>query len=176
MVVAYVALLILVGGQRLAELFISRRNARAVIARGGREFGRGHLWALVVLHALFLPACAAEVILLTRPFHPALGAIMLGLLLAGQVLRYWTIVTLGRHWNVRILVEPGAPLVNRGPYRYIRHPNYVAVAVEGIALPLIHTAWITAVGFTVVNAWLLLRIRIPAEERALSSATAESSG
>lgn len=172
MVAAYVTLLVLVGGQRLVELAISRRNAREVMARGGREFGRRHMVALVVLHALFLPACAIEVLALSRPFVPGVGAAMLAVLLAAQVLRYWAIHALGRHWNVRILVEPGAPLVKRGPYRYIRHPNYVAVALEGIALPLIHTAWITAVAFTVVNAWLLLRVRIPAEERALAECIA----
>jgi len=168
MVGAYVGLLALVGVERLVELVISRRNAREAVARGGQEFGRGHFPAVALLHALFLPACALEVILLGRPFLPWLGATMFVAALAAQALRYWAVTSLGHRWNVRIIVEPGVPLVTRGPYRYIRHPNYVAVALEGVALPLIHTAWITAIVFTVVNAWLLLRVRIPAEVQALA--------
>jgi len=91
--------------------------------------------------------------------------------LATQALRWWCISTLGRRWNTRIVVIPGMPLVDRGPYRWLRHPNYVAVVVEGIALPMVHTAWITAVTFTLLNA-VLLRVRIRAEEDALSSASA----
>ena len=174
MVGAYVGLLVLVGVERLAELVISRRNAREAIARGGREFGRAHFPALAIMHALFLPACALEVILLDRPFTPWLGASMLVVALAAQALRYWAVSTLGHRWNVRIIVEPGVPLVTGGPYRLVRHPNYVAVALEGVALPLVHTAWITAIAFTLLNAWILLRVRIPAEEQALALCAAET--
>lgn len=174
MVGAYIGLILLVGVERLAELVISRRNAREAIARGGREIGRAHFPALAILHTLFLPACALEVILLDRPFVPWLGAIMLAAVLAAQALRYWAVTTLGHRWNVRIIVEPGVPLVTRGPYRLVRHPNYVAVALEGVALPLVHTAWITAIVFTLVNAWILLRVRIPAEERALALCASEA--
>jgi len=103
---------------------------------------------------------------------PWLGWPMLALVLASQGLRWWCIATLGERWNTRVIVVPGLPLVRRGPYRWLAHPNYVAVAVEGVALPLVHTAWVTAVAFTVLNAWLLLAFRIPAEERALRLADA----
>ena len=115
--------------------------------------------------------CVVEVWVLDRPFLPVLGWTMVALVLATQALRWWCIGTLGRRWNTLIVVVPGMPLVDRGPYRWLRHPNYVAVVVEGIALPMVHTAWITAVMFTVLNA-VLLRVRIRAEEDALAQATA----
>lgn len=120
-----------------------------------------------LLHAAFFAACAAEVILLRRPFLPALALPMLGLALMAQVLRWWAVLSLGPHWNVRVLVVPGAPAVVRGPYRFLRHPNYLAVVIEGFAVPLVHAAWLTAVGFSVANA-LLLAVRIRCEERALA--------
>jgi methyltransferase len=110
------------------------------------------------------------VVLADRPFLPWLGWPMLALVLGSQALRWWCIATLGPRWNTRVIVVPGLPLVSRGPYRWLRHPNYVAVVVEGLALPLVHTAWVTALAFTAVNAVLLLRFRIPAEERALRAA------
>jgi methyltransferase len=92
---------------------------------------------------------------------------MLGLALAAQALRWWAVTSLGPAWNVRVIVVPGAPLVTRGPYRYLRHPNYLAVALEGIAVPLIHTAWLTALSFSIANA-ALLAVRIRSEEQALA--------
>jgi methyltransferase len=89
-----------------------------------------------------------------------------------QALRWWCITVLGPRWNTRVIVVPGLPLVERGPYRWLRHPNYVAVVLEGVALPLVHSAWITAVAFTVVNAGLL-RVRISSENAALAQALAE---
>ena len=112
-----------------------------------------------------------EVWLLGRVFHPALGWTALALAVASQALRWWCITSLGRHWSTRVLVVPGDELVTRGPYRFLRHPNYVAVVVEGVALPLVHTAWITATAFTVLNA-VLLRTRIRVEDRALAGAAA----
>jgi methyltransferase len=96
---------------------------------------------------------------------------MLVLVLASQALRWWCIGTLGRQWNTRVLVIPGMARIDRGPYRLLPHPNYVAVVVEGAALPLVHTAWITALVFTALNAWLL-SVRIRVEARALNSLTA----
>lgn len=168
----YVALVLAVGLERLAELVVSARNARWSFARGGVESGRGHFPPMVALHAGLLAACVVEVAVAGRPFLPWLGVPALVLALAGQVLRWWCIRTLGPRWNTRVIVVPGLPLVASGPYRWLRHPNYVAVVLEGIALPLVHTAWVTAVAFTVLNAVLLLRFRIPAEERALSAAMA----
>ncbi len=166
----YTALLLLTGVERLVELVISRRNARWAFERGGRESGRGHFPAMVALHTSLLVGCFLEPLLADRPFLPWLGVPALVLALAAQGLRYWCIGSLGRRWNTRVIVVPGLPLVTRGPYRWLPHPNYVVVVLEGIALPLVWTGWITALVFTVLNAWLLLGFRIPAEERALREA------
>jgi methyltransferase len=129
---------------------------------------------MVTLHTGLLVGCLAEVWLLDRPFIPWLGWPMFVIALACQAGRIWIIRSLGPQWNTRIIVVPGMPLQRRGPYRWtwLRHPNYLLVAVEGIALPLIYTGWITAIAFTVLNAILLLGFRIPAEDRALKAATA----
>ena len=156
--------------ERLAELVVSARNARWSFARGGVESGLGHFPPMVALHTGLLLACVLEVHLTDRPFLPWLGWPALALVVASQVLRWWCIATLGPRWNTRVIVVPGLPLVRRGPYRWLSHPNYVAVVVEGLALPLVHTAWVTALAFTVLNAVLLLGYRIPAEERALAGA------
>lgn len=167
----YTALLLATGFERIAELVVSMRNARWSFARGGIEYGKAHFPPMVALHTALLLACFAEVWLGDRPFLPVLGWPMLVLVAASQALRWWCIGTLGTRWNTRVIVVPSLPLVARGPYRWrwLRHPNYVAVVLEGIALPLVHTAWVTAIAFTVLNAVLLLVFRIPAEERALDS-------
>lgn len=167
---AYLLLLGAVALERLAELVVSARHARWSFARGGTEHGRGHFPAMVTLHTALLVGCAAETVLADRPFLPALGWPALAATLGSQALRWWCIGTLGPRWNTRVIIVPGLPLVNAGPYRWLRHPNYVAVVVEGLALPLVHTAWVTALVFTVLNAVLLGRFRIPAEERALGLA------
>ncbi|RYV50211.1 isoprenylcysteine carboxyl methyltransferase family protein [Pengzhenrongella frigida] len=167
---AYGLLIVVVALERLAELVVSTRNARWAFARGGVEAGRGHFPPMVALHAALLVACVVEVYAADRPFLPSLGWVALAAALASQGLRWWCIATLGPQWNTRVIVVPGLPLVDRGPYRWLRHPNYVAVVIEGIALPLVHTAWLTALVFTVLNAVLLLRFRIPTEERALVGA------
>jgi methyltransferase len=167
MVIPYLAFLVLLAAERLVELRISRRHAAAALARGGVEVGQTHFRVMKLLHGAFLAACAAEVLLLDRPFLPALGWPMLGLALGAQALRYWAIASLGPHWNVRVIVVPGAPAVTSGPYRWLRHPNYVAVALEGLAVPLVHSAWWTALGFSLANA-ALLAVRIRCEERALA--------
>jgi len=159
----------LVALERLAELVVATRNARWAFDRGGAELGRRHYPPMVVLHTALLVACVVEVHAADRPFLPALGWTALGLAVACQALRWWCIATLGPQWNTRVIVVPGAPLVARGPYRWLSHPNYVAVVVEGIALPLIHTAWVTALVFTVLNAVLLAGFRIPTEVRALET-------
>ncbi|MGV8977774.1 MAG: isoprenylcysteine carboxyl methyltransferase family protein [Cellulomonas sp.] len=169
-VTLYLVLLGAVAVERLAELVVSARNARWSFARGGAEHGRGHFPAMVALHTALLVGCAAETVLTDRPFLPALGWPALVAALASQVLRWWCIATLGPRWNTRVIIVPGLPLVSSGPYRWLRHPNYVAVVLEGIALPLVHSAWVTAVVFTVLDALLLARFRIPAEERALGLA------
>lgn len=168
MVVAYEALLGAVVVERIAELVLSKRHAAAILARGGVEHGQRHYPAMVALHTAFLAGCALEPWLLARPFIPALGIPMLALALAAQGIRWWAITTLGVHWNTRVVVLPGAPRIGGGPYRFFPHPNYVAVVLEGVALPLVHTAWITALVFTALNA-ALLTVRIRTEDAALKS-------
>ncbi|MET9604328.1 isoprenylcysteine carboxyl methyltransferase family protein [Streptomyces sp. NPDC006512] len=166
---AYLILLALVAAERLAELVTARRNATWSRERGGREYGRGHYPAMVALHTALLVGCAVEPWAAHRPFLPALGWTALAVVLAAQGLRWWCVTTLGPRWNTRVIVVPELPLVASGPYRLLRHPNYVAVVVEGLALPLVHSAWLTAAGFTAANA-LLLRVRIRCEDTALSDA------
>ncbi|WP_214410896.1 isoprenylcysteine carboxyl methyltransferase family protein [Sphaerisporangium fuscum] len=168
----YMLLVLLVGAERLAELVVARRNARWSLARGGRVFGQGHYLWMVVLHTGLLAGCLLETWLAGRPFVPALGWPMLALVVAAQALRWWCITTLGPQWNTQVIVVPGLPLVRRGPYRlrWLRHPNYVAVAVEGAALPLVHGAWATAGAFTVLNAALMV-VRIRCENDALASSS-----
>lgn len=165
----YTALVLAVGAERLAELRISLRHARWAFARGGIERGQAHYPWMVVLHVGLLAGCLAEVWLLDRPFVALLGWPMLALALGSQALRWWCIATLGRRWNTRVIVVPGLPLVERGPYRFTSHPNYVAVVVEGVALPLVHSAWLTAVAFSAANAGLLA-VRIRCENAALREA------
>ncbi len=171
MVGAYYLLVAAVAVERLAELVVSRRNAKWAFARGGREYGRRHYPAMVAIHAGLLIGCVVEVWALHRPFLPWLGVPMLALTLGAQALRWWCIATLGRRWNTLVIVVPGEGLVRRGPYRWLRHPNYVAVVIEGLALPLVHTAWLTAICFTLANA-LVLTIRIRVENGALGYADA----
>ena len=162
----YTALIALVVVERLAELVVANRNRRIMLARGGLESGQGHYPLIVALHVGLLGGALAEVYLADRPFYPWLGYPMLAIVLAAQALRWWCIRTLGPQWNTRIIVVPGLPLVTSGPYRWLRHPNYVAVVAEGVALPLVHTAWLTATLFTALNLPLLWwRIRV--EDRAL---------
>jgi methyltransferase len=165
----YTALVLAVAGERVAELVVALRNTRWSTARGGSEAGRGHYPAMVALHTGLLAGCLAEGWLAGRPFLPFLGWTMLGVVVAAQALRWWCIRTLGRRWNTRVIVVPGLPLVDGGPYRWLRHPNYVAVVAEGLALPLVHGAWVTAAVFTVLNAALLV-VRIRCEEAALAAA------
>jgi methyltransferase len=164
----YIALVLLVGVERLVELVVSKRNIAWSLANGGREFGAGHYPAMVALHSGLLVGAVVEVVVADRPFLPWLGWPMMAILVAAQSLRWWCITTLGRRWNTKIVVIPSMPLVRSGPYRWFKHPNYVAVIAEGVALPLIHTAWVTAVVFTVLNA-CLLTVRIRAENNALAT-------
>ncbi|MDX6279531.1 MAG: methyltransferase [Kribbellaceae bacterium] len=165
----YVALVLVVGLERLAELIVSLRNAAWSFKQGGVESGKGHYPFMVVLHTGFLAGCLVEAIVADRPFIPALGWPMLVVVVAAQGLRWWCISVLGHQWNTRVIVVPGLSLVAAGPYKWLRHPNYVAVVAEGIALPLVHTAWVTAVVFLLLNI-PLLTVRIRAEEAALDSA------
>jgi methyltransferase len=164
--VLYTVLVALIAGERLAELVVSKRNARWSFDRGAVEYGRGHYPAMTAMHTALLASCVVEVWVGDRPFVPALGFTMLAVVLASQALRWWCVRTLGPRWNTRVIVITGLPLVAGGPYRWLRHPNYVAVVAEVTALPLVHTAWVTATVFTLANA-AMLAVRIRCENRAL---------
>ncbi|GAC1654474.1 MAG: isoprenylcysteine carboxyl methyltransferase family protein [Mycobacterium sp.] len=164
----YVLLIAAVAIERVAELVVSQRNLSWSRERGGVEFGARHYPAMVALHTGLLAGCVAEA--WYRPFLPALGWPMLAVVFAAQGLRWWCITTLGRQWNTRVVVIPDAARVTGGPYRFLSHPNYVAVVIEGIALPLVHTAWMTAAAFTVLNA-VVLHTRIGVENSALARLT-----
>jgi methyltransferase len=168
MVTAYTVLVVLVALERLAELVVSRRNLAWSRARGGVEYGAGHYPFMVVLHIGLLVGCLVEVQVADRQPLPVLASAMVVLVLASQALRWWCITTLGPRWNTRIVVVPGLAPVTSGPYRYLRHPNYVAVVVEGFALPLAGSAWVTALVFTALNA-MLLTVRIREEDAALAT-------
>ena len=163
----YFGLLFAVGIERIAEMVLAQRNLSWSRARGGIELGAGHYPVMVALHLALLVGCVLEVVVMRRPFIPALGWPMLALVAAAQGLRWWCITTLGRQWNTRVVVIPGAARIDRGPYRWLSHPNYVAVALEGLALPLVHTAWLTALTFTTLNA-ALLSTRVAVENSALA--------
>ncbi len=151
--------------QRIAELLLARRNEHWLRAQGAYEVGRGHYPFIVALHVAFLVSLTTEVVLGGKA-PAAWWWIPCLLFAAAQGLRYWSIATLGRRWSTRVLILPGAEPIRSGPYHYIRHPNYVAVAVELLCLPLVFQAYLTAVVFTLLNA-LMMSIRIPAESRAL---------
>lgn len=163
---AYLAILAALAAERMFHLALASRNARRAFAMGAVEHGRGHYPAMAAFHALFLLSAAAEAIVLKRPFPGVLGWMALGGALGAQALRYWSIATLGSRWNTRIIVFPGTAPISRGPYRFMRHPNYLAVIVEIACVPLIHGCWLTAVVFSIGNA-ALLRVRIRAEEAAM---------
>lgn len=154
--------------QRLLELRLAKRNMAWALSRGAREYGADHYVLFLYLHCLWIVSFNLEWFSLRPAIPPFWGAIAV-LIVAAQFLRYWAIATLGKRWNTRILILQGVPKVSSGPYRYFRHPNYIAVIVEIWAVPLVIGAWYTALFFSVLNAMLLYYIRIPAEEKALKN-------
>ncbi|MFF3842830.1 isoprenylcysteine carboxyl methyltransferase family protein [Streptomyces sp. NPDC001930] len=170
----YTVLIMLVIAERCAELVVARRNGAWSRARGGREHGAEHYPVMVGLHAALLLGCLVEPWAADRPFLPLLGWPALVLAMAAQGLRWWCIGVLGPRWHTRVLIVPDLPLITSGPYRHLRHPNYLAVVVEGLALPLVHSAWLTALGFSLLNA-ALLTVRIRCENTALAPSRSLSS-
>ena len=152
---AYAVLWLLIGAERGVELWLSARHARWAKERGGVEEGTGHYPAMVLLHLLMPVACFAEVLLLDRAAHGVIAASAVAVIGFSMALRYWAIHTLGPYWNTRVIVVPDAPPVTTGPYRWVRHPNYVAVMLETLALPLAHSAWVTALVFAVLQIQML---------------------
>ncbi|WP_306320001.1 MULTISPECIES: isoprenylcysteine carboxyl methyltransferase family protein [unclassified Streptomyces] len=163
-------LLAAITAERLLELVVAKRNARWAAARGGVEYGRGHYPVMVVLHVGLIAGTLAEVALVPREFTPAVGWPALTAVVLANVVRGWCMHALGPQWNTRVIVVPGMPLVTTGPYRWTRHPNYLIVILEGFALPLVYSAWITATLFTVADA-ALLSVRMRVENRVLRPAT-----
>lgn len=163
---AFVAVVALV---RLAELARARRNTRALLEAGAREAGRGHYPAMVALHVTLLLASPLEVWAFDRPWVPWLGIGSLFVIAASMALRWWVMATLGPRWTTRIVVLPGERRIAAGPFRLVRHPNYLAVSLEVPAIPLVHTAWLTAAVLGAANL-ALLAVRIRAEDRALAEA------
>lgn len=167
--IVYWVLLSVIAFERIAELVVSARHAQALLRRGGVEYGFGHFPVMIALHVALFAGCVAEPLAAGRTFIPALGWTMLAVTVAVNALRWWCVGTLGERWTARVIVLPGAPLVRSGPYRWFAHPNYAAVIIEGFALPLTGSAWITACAFTVLNA-ALLTVRIRCESAALTAA------
>jgi methyltransferase len=162
----FLLLVLLLGVQRLLELRLSGRHERRILEMGGREHARGQFTVMRWMHIAWFVAMLAEVFGLERPFDPTLALVASVAFLAGQVLRYAAIRTLGERWTVRVMTLPGAPPVSGGIYRVIRHPNYLGVALEIAAVPLLHSAYITAILFSIANG-LILAWRIRTEEAAL---------
>ncbi|ETP67812.1 isoprenylcysteine carboxyl methyltransferase [Planococcus glaciei CHR43] len=152
--------------QRLLEVLYAKSNERRMKSQGAIEAGAEHYKWIVLLHVLFFVSLTAEVLFHQQGLGPAWLVFLIVFLIA-QVLRVWALASLGPYWNTKIIVLPGAQKVKRGPYRWLPHPNYIVVALEIAALPLLFGAWRTALIFTVANALLLLLVRIPAEENAL---------
>jgi methyltransferase len=166
MTIAYLSLLAIVGLGRLMELQISRRNQKNLEKQGIRKISEPHFRWMVFTHGAVLACAAAEVILLHRPLIPALAITMAALFVFSNVLRWWVIRTLAGHWNVEVMASSRVGVVTSGPYRWIRHPNYVAVVIELFSLPMIHTAWVTALAGTLADLEILRR-RLRVEEGVL---------
>ena len=158
-----IALLVYVILERLLELVIARRNTAKLMARGAVEVGAAHYPVMIALHVSWLVAITAWVLFMT--YEVSAPFLVLYILLQG--LRLWVMGTLGPYWTTRIITLADAPLIKTGPYRFLRHPNYVVVTLEVALLPLVFGAWPIAVIYTVLNA-LMLRTRIAAENAALS--------
>lgn len=165
----FLFIFIIVVIQRLVELAVAKRNEKWMRSQGAIEVGASHYKWMVLMHSAFFISLLAEVLVFNRPL-PSLWGLLLAIFLLMQVLRVWCLSSLGRFWNTKILILPGANVQKRGPYQWIRHPNYVIVTTELLVLPLLFGAYFTAGLFFVLNIWML-SVRIPAEERALRELT-----
>jgi methyltransferase len=147
--------------QRIAELWLSKRNTRRLLAQGAHEVAPGHYPLIVAVHVLWLAALwwLAPLRPVNVPWLALFGMI--------EMARTWVLGSLGRRWTTRIIVLPGAPLVRKGPYRWVDHPNYFVVAAEIAVLPLVFGLWKVALIFSLLNA-AVLAIRVSEENRALA--------
>lgn len=163
--IVLIALALTIILQRLVELFIAERNRRYLCSLGATEFFSEHYYLFFILHGAWFSGWILEA--WQYNILNSLWPLWLALFCSAQILRYWCMYSLGRFWNTRILIMPGQQRIKCGPYRYLNHPNYWAVAIELASIPLIFNAYITAIIATILNAFLLLCIRIPKEEAAL---------
>ena len=155
--------------QRLIELFIAKRNEKWMRSQGAFEAGATHYPVMVSMHIVFFISLLAEVFLFEKALSP-LWFIFLVIFLIAQAARIWCLASLGKFWNTKIIILPGATVVQKGPYKWVRHPNYIIVATELLVLPLLFSAYLTAIVFSLLNVWML-SVRIPTEEKALKEAT-----
>jgi methyltransferase len=162
----FLGLLLAVGALRLIEMRISKQHQKEMAARGAAKVDEPKFRWMVLLHTAVLIGAALEVVFLKRPFLPWLAAPMFAIFLAANALRWWVIRSLGEHWNVQVVDSTRLGVVTSGPFRYVRHPNYAAVFSELLALPLIHTAWITAIAGAIAHVGVLAQ-RLSTEERVL---------
>ena len=162
----YLLFLLVVGAERLAELVLSKRHQREMAAEGIEKVPERHFTWMVAVHTGVLVAAYAEVALLNRAFQPGLAVAMGVIFVVATLLRIWVIRTMRTHWNVEVMASAPLGVVTTGPYRFVRHPNYLAVVLELAAIPLIHGAWLTAIVGSLANAWVLMH-RLAVEERVL---------
>ena len=162
----FIFLILLLIGERLGELRSANRNSEKLIGRGGREFGATHYPAIVAMHTAFFASLVTEFIVRAEPLA-SFSLLPLFLLLGAQVLRFWVRRTMKDRWTTRVIVIPGEKLIATGPFRYFTHPIYIAVALELFSLPLIFGLYVTCIVFSILNAIVLLFIRIPCERSAL---------
>lgn len=155
--------------QRLIEVLIAKRNAKIMLSKGAFEVGASHYPFMILLHVTFFISLITEVLLFNRTLSP-LFIYLIVLFGFVQLLRIWCLTSLGSYWNTKIIVLPGANVVKKGPYVYIRHPNYLVVCIEILVLPIIFQAYFTAICFTILNI-IMLSVRIPIEEKALREVT-----
>ncbi|WP_075620159.1 isoprenylcysteine carboxyl methyltransferase family protein [Paenisporosarcina indica] len=155
--------------QRIIELFVARNNEKWIRSQGGYEVGARHYPYMVAMHVGFFISLIVEFLVFERSV-PAFWYLLFIIFLMLQMMRVWVISSLGRYWNTKILVLPGAQVVKKGPFHFIRHPNYFVVTLEIIVIPLMLGAYFTALIFTILN-FIILSVRIPIEEAALREVT-----
>ena len=154
--------------QRFVELQIAKRNEKAMLAKGAYEVGTSHYKYMILLHTGFFISFLVEVAFFKSIFTPHYA--LLAIFIVLQMLRVWCLASLGTFWNTKIIILPGANVVVKGPYAFIRHPNYLIVCLEIAVLPLMFQAYVTAICFSILNL-IMLSVRIPIEEKALKEAT-----
>jgi methyltransferase len=155
--------------QRMIELYIAKGNEKWMKQQGAIEFGEKHYKYMVLLHVLFFIFLSAETLMGKRGIS-SFWPVYLSIFCLAQLVRIWVITSLGKFWNTKILVLANTKVVKKGPYRFLRHPNYLVVAIELFAVPLLFNSYYTSILFTILNI-IMLNVRIPTEENALKTLT-----